>query len=102
LQGSSPIKLYEYMAAGKAVLATRLPCLEEIVSDGHTGLLARPGHTDLALRLGELARDPVLCRRLGRSARLEILESGTWAHRRAELVRFYREVVLEKTRMPMK
>jgi glycosyltransferase involved in cell wall biosynthesis len=102
LQGSSPIKLYEYMAAGKAVLATRLPCLEEIVSDGHTGLLARPGHTDLALRLGELSRDPSLRQRLGRSARLEILENGTWTHRRAELVGFYREVVLENTRMPTK
>jgi glycosyltransferase involved in cell wall biosynthesis len=102
LQGSSPIKLYEYMAAGKAVLATRIPCLEEIVSDGHTGLLARPGHTDLALRLGELARDALLRERLGRSARREILENGTWSHRRAELVNFYRESVFEKTRMPMK
>lgn len=102
LQGSSPIKLYEYMAAGKAVLATRLPCLEEIVNDGHTGLLARPGHTDLALRLGELARDPALRLRLGRSARREILQNGTWAHRRAELVRFYRDFVVEKTCMPTK
>lgn len=102
LQGSSPIKLYEYMAAGKAVLATRIPCLEEIVSDGHTGLLARPGHTDLALRLGELARDSTLRERLGRSARLEILENGTWSHRRRELVRFYRDVFFEKTCMPMK
>ncbi len=95
VQGCSPIKLFEYMAAGRAVLATNLPCLQEIVRDGATGVLARASHThDLAVRLGELAADPGLRARLGARARRELAESATWEHRTAALVAFYRERLL--------
>ncbi len=96
LQGSSPIKLFEYMAQGKAVLATRLPCLEEIVEDGVTGLLCRPSRADLTARLAELVGDPVLSSRLGKRAEREIRERATWAHRQEELRSFYRDVVLAR------
>jgi glycosyltransferase involved in cell wall biosynthesis len=93
LQGSSPIKIFEYMAAGRAVLATKLPCLEEILADGHTGLLARPSHGgDLGSRLSDLARDDKLRQRLGRAAESEIRARGTWQHRRDALVSHYERV----------
>lgn len=95
VQGCSPIKLFEYMAAGRAVLATSLPCLQEIVRDGETGILARASHTsDLSARLVDLATDAALRARLGARARKELAESATWEHRAAELVAFYRERLL--------
>lgn len=95
VQGCSPIKLFEYMAAGRAVLATNLPCLQEIVRDGETGVLARASHTsDLAARLGELSGDPRLRARLGARARRELAESATWDHRAQALVAFYRDRLL--------
>jgi glycosyltransferase involved in cell wall biosynthesis len=43
LQGCCPIKLLEYMAAGRPILATRLPVVEDILEHGATGYLVRPG-----------------------------------------------------------
>jgi len=43
LQGCCPIKLLEYMAAGRPILATRLPVVEEILEHGVTGHLVPPG-----------------------------------------------------------
>lgn len=95
VQGCSPIKLFEYMAAGRAVLSTSLPCLQEIVRDGETGVLARASHShDLAARLGELAADAGLRARLGARARRELADEATWQHRAAALVTFYRERLL--------
>ena len=90
IQGCSPIKLFEYMAAGRAVLSTDLPCVREIVTPHETGLLARPSNAHrLRDCLSVLAEDPALRARLGKNARQEILHHGTWSRRRAELVRAY-------------
>ncbi|MBX3250740.1 MAG: glycosyltransferase family 4 protein [Myxococcales bacterium] len=90
VQGCNPIKLYEYMAAGRAVLATDLACVREIVDDGRTGILARPSSPRaLAEGLGALLEDPTLRARLGDAAQEEVARRGTWAHRRAELVAAY-------------
>jgi len=97
VQGCSPIKLFEYMAAGRAVLATRLPCLEEIVTDGVTGVLARPGSShDLADQLLRLASDPRLRASLGRAAQAEIVDHASWQHRGRELVRFYEDILVAR------
>jgi len=89
VQGCNPIKLYEYMAAGRAVLATDLRCVREIVTHDETGWLVRPNPKALAEGLLRLAGDPALRERLGEAARRTIEEGGTWAHRRAELVEAY-------------
>ena len=40
----SPLKLYEYMAAGKAIVASRSGQIDEVLVDGCTGLLVEPGN----------------------------------------------------------
>lgn len=89
VQGCNPIKLYEYMAAGRAVLATDLRCVGEIVTHDETGWLVRPNPKALSEGLIRLAGDAALRERLGGAARRTIEEGGTWAHRRAELVSAY-------------
>ena len=75
----SPLKLYEYMAAGLAVVASEAGEIPTLVRDGHTGLLCPPGDvTALAAALLRLARDPALRQRLGMAARVEA-ERHTWA-----------------------
>jgi glycosyltransferase involved in cell wall biosynthesis len=91
VQGASPIKLFEYMAAGRAVVSTDLPCVREIVDPERTGLLAGSSRPSLlAAAIERCAADPALAARLGRAARDEIARSATWSHRRAELVEAYR------------
>lgn len=93
-QGSSPIKLFEYMAAGRALVSTDLPCVREIVAHGETGLLtssSRPAA--LAEAILALADDPALRSDLGRRARRRIAESATWTHRREALSAAYAELL---------
>ncbi len=75
----SPLKLYEYMAAGVAVVASDAGAIATLVRAGETGLLCPPGDADaLAGALACLASDPTLRARLGAAARAEA-ERHTWA-----------------------
>ena len=40
---TSPLKLFEYMAAGKAIVASNLPAIREVLTDEITALLVTPG-----------------------------------------------------------
>jgi glycosyltransferase involved in cell wall biosynthesis len=65
-----PNALLEAMAAGKAVVAARSGGIPELVEDGVTGLLHRPGDVDgLRGALHRLAADPALRARLGAAGR---------------------------------
>ncbi len=75
----SPTKLFEYMAMGKAIVASRLGQIGEVLKDEETALLVEPGNvrqlTDAILRLRE-SRD--LREQLGSAARREAVERHTW------------------------
>lgn len=75
----SPLKVYEYMAAGLPVVASRIGQLTELVQDGENGLLCSPGNSEaLADALYRLSCDSGLCRRLGRAARTTVLRDYAW------------------------
>lgn len=78
----SPLKMFEYMAAGKPIVASDLPVIREVLKHEETALLVDP--SDIAgwlYALGRLAGDRSLGLGLGRRARLEILEKYTWSKR---------------------
>jgi glycosyltransferase involved in cell wall biosynthesis len=76
---ASPMKLLEYMAMGRAVVAPRLDNIQDIVTDEADGLLFEPGSAgDLARVLSRLARDEPLRQRLGRRARTTVEENRNW------------------------
>jgi glycosyltransferase involved in cell wall biosynthesis len=82
----SPMKLFEYLAMGKAVVAPRVGPVEEIVRDGENGLLIEPGSAEqLGERVLRLAADPGLRFRLGQQGRADVLARHTW-RRNAEAV----------------
>lgn len=75
----SPTKLFEYMALGKGIIASDLDQIGEILVDGETGLLVKPGDSaDLVKAIRRMCDDPELNARLGASARAEALEKHTW------------------------
>jgi glycosyltransferase involved in cell wall biosynthesis len=64
-----PVVLLEAMAAGKAVVATSVPGIEDVVRPGHDGLLVPPGDpAALASAVSDLLSDAELRARLGASA----------------------------------
>ena len=75
----SPTKLFEYMALGKGIIASDLDQIGEILVDGETGLLVKPGDSaDLVKAIRRMCDDPELNARLGAAARAEALEKHTW------------------------
>ena len=66
----SPNKMFDALAAGKPVLINVPGWLGETIENNHCGRCLDPARPqDLADALEELAADPELCRRMGRSAR---------------------------------
>jgi glycosyltransferase involved in cell wall biosynthesis len=77
---ASPLKLFEYMAAGRAIVAPDQPNIREILTDGRTALLFDPDHDGAMWQaIARLVEDPALRRRLGEAAQREItLRDYTW------------------------
>lgn len=65
----APLALLEYMAAGKAIVATRVGGVPECASDGYEALLVPPDDADaLAHAIARVLLDPGLAASLGRHA----------------------------------
>lgn len=78
---TSPLKLFEYLAAGRPVVASDLPALREAVEHGRTAWLVRPGDPSaLAAGITRVIADRTLAQDLGRAAFSEA-ERHTWAAR---------------------
>jgi starch synthase len=77
----SPIKLFEYMAAGLAVIAADLPAVRELLSE-ETGVIVPKGDPQaLARAVAALSADAPRRRRLGRAARNLVAAEHAWSHR---------------------
>ena len=80
---TSPLKLFEYMAAGRPIVATDLPALREVLRDGETAVLVTPGDASaLAAGIQRVVADAAFAERLALAARAEV-DNYTW-DRRAE------------------
>ena len=79
---ASPVKLFEYMASGRPLVATDLPAVAEVVRDGEHALLVPPGDAEaLAAALLRLREDAALRQRLAANARARVLADYTWTTR---------------------
>ena len=75
----SPLKLFEYMAAGLPTVASRVGQIAEVLEDGKNGCLYPAGDCSaLAAIMQRLCRDEDLRSRLGRAARRTVLDKHTW------------------------
>src|SRR5262249_9747343 len=82
--------MLEYMASGRAIVATRVGAKERVVRDGRDGLLIEPGDpAALAAAIERLLNDPELARSLGDSARRRATESFSRAAMRRRFEDFY-------------
>jgi glycosyltransferase involved in cell wall biosynthesis len=82
----SPTKLYEYMAAGRAIVASRVGQIGDVLRDGETALLIPPDDSSaLEGAIVKLVDDRELRDRLGRAARVAAETEHTW-RRNAERV----------------
>lgn len=83
----SPIKIYEYMAMSKPVVASAFEDARRVIRDGETGYLFEGGNkADLERALAEAFRDRDELREMGRQAREEIVAHHSWVARVKTLV----------------
>lgn len=93
-QGACPIKVLEYMAGGRPLLASNLPIVRELVREDVDGLLFSPDDpADLAQKVLLLLNDLELSQRLAESASARALTQFTWHESQKKLVKIYSKLL---------
>lgn len=89
----SPLKLFEYMAVGVAIVASSSGQVSEILRDGESGLLVPPGDWGaFAEAIIRLLSDSKLRSCLGQNAHQQALEQHSWSGYIERLETIYRNV----------
>jgi glycosyltransferase involved in cell wall biosynthesis len=84
----SPLKLYEYLAAGTPVVASAIGQLPEALAQGRWGRLVTPGDpTSLADGIREVLADPAAARARAAEARDHAHAEHAWESRASDIVR---------------
>jgi len=85
---TSPMKLFEYMASGVPIVASKLPSIEEILTDGVNAVLVEPDN-DIKLFEGVkiLLQDNIFKEKISKKAFSDI-KKYTWKKRVENILRF--------------
>jgi glycosyltransferase involved in cell wall biosynthesis len=85
---TSPLKLFDYMAAGVPIVASDLPALREVLRHEQNALLATPGDPEsFANAIRRILADSELASRLGAQARADV-HGHSWDARANALLSF--------------
>lgn len=75
----SPLKVYEYGAAGLPTVASGIGQIPDVVTDGETGVLVPPSDpAALAAAVDDLVADPARAAALGAAARERMVRGHSW------------------------
>jgi glycosyltransferase involved in cell wall biosynthesis len=97
-QGACPIKVLEYMASLRPLIASNMPIVRELVREDVDGLLFSPNDPDdLAHKVLLLLNDVKLSKRLADSATERVLTKFTWHEAQKKLVKVYDKVLDPKS-----
>jgi glycosyltransferase involved in cell wall biosynthesis len=89
----SPTKIFEYMAMGKGIVASRLGQIGEVLVDEETSLLVEPGNVDeLGNAIVRLIESETLRKRLGARAREVAAREHTWTHNARRVLDVYQDL----------
>lgn len=96
IQGCCPIKILEYMAAGRPIVAANLPVVREVLTHSETALLYKPDKPRrLAEALAHILEDPTLAAQMAENAAALVRDRFTWAHHNAAVTELYEELLAE-------
>jgi glycosyltransferase involved in cell wall biosynthesis len=89
----SPTKIFEYMAMGKGIVASRLGQIGEVLVAGETALLVEPGDVgQLRAAIWRLVESEELRRSLGNKARDVAEREHTWRHNAERVLNEYKSL----------
>ena len=94
LNEGTPVTLIEAMASGRAIVATDVGGVGDVVTDGETGILLRSRETgELVDAWLTLATSPSLRRRLGNAARESVAQRFSKERLLFDMEQIYRDVL---------
>jgi glycosyltransferase involved in cell wall biosynthesis len=94
----SPTKLFEYMAAGKGIIASRLGQIGDVLEHAQTAWLVEPAHVSaLGNAIRALSQSAELREQLGARARREAIDHHSWRARARRIVAAYEELAAGAT-----
>jgi glycosyltransferase involved in cell wall biosynthesis len=89
-QGCCPLKIIEYMAGGRPIVAANLPVVRELVCEGVEALLFEPDNPeDLARQVLKLLDNEALAAEIGRNAASRAHHQFTWPIAQKQLLAVY-------------
>lgn len=95
---SQPNKMFEYMSAGLPLIASDFPLWREIVESGDCGILVDPTKPEeIAEAIDFLAANPETAHEMGQRGRKLVEERYNWVVEEAKLLRFYQNLLAEKS-----
>jgi glycosyltransferase involved in cell wall biosynthesis len=90
----SPTKLFEYMAMGKGIIASRLGQIADVLIDEKTALLVEPGNArELSEAILRLSESKVLREELGAAARRAAVAEHTWKQNAQRVLDVYHDLI---------
>jgi len=93
LRSLSPLKIFEYMLAGRPIVAPRTPGVVEVLKDGVNALLFDPDDPkDMAAKITTLLDNQELGRRLAEQARQQALQEHTYQYRARRILEALKRV----------
>jgi glycosyltransferase involved in cell wall biosynthesis len=91
---ASPLKLFEYLAMGRPIIAPDTANIREILVDGHNALLFNPEDDSFSRQIMRLCTDQPLRESLGIAARSTIVEKQLlWDENARKIVDCFRQLV---------
>lgn len=91
----SPLKLFEYMAHGKPIIASDLPVLREVIESGVNALLCNPdAPSEFVDAINALAERPEYAAKLGRNARTKLEREYTWGIRAKRISALFERIAV--------
>jgi glycosyltransferase involved in cell wall biosynthesis len=95
-QGACPIKVLEYMASARPLIASNMPIVRELVREDVDALLFSPSDPeDLARQVLTLLNDLELSQRLAASASERALTKFTWHEAQKKLLKVYEKLLAD-------
>jgi glycosyltransferase involved in cell wall biosynthesis len=97
ITGVSPLKLFEYLACGRPVIASRVDGVKEVIEEGKCGYLFEPGNAEeLANRIIQSYQERDTFQEMGVRGRRLVESKYSWRTTAERIVEVLEEAVKEK------